>query len=126
MTEAMKDIVVKIMAEVIEILGLVTKDVKRGRTSESTTDDMCPPVADKKLEKYLRRLVGRTDIQDALRRLDRLTQEEARMLSVQVLHVAHVGTRETVNSQVAYVNDVALKGAFSTLATHTCHRKHPP
>lgn len=42
MTEAMKDIVVKIMAEVIEILGLVTKEVKRGRASESIADDTFP------------------------------------------------------------------------------------
>lgn len=69
--------------------------------------------------------MGRRDIKEALRRLDRLTQEEARMLSVQVLQVTRdVGTRaETVRNQVAHVNDEASEGAFSTLATHTCHRK---
>jgi hypothetical protein len=36
-------------------------------------------------EKYLRKLIGRTDIEDALRRLDTLTQEEARMATMQVL-----------------------------------------
>ena len=29
-------------------------------------------------EKYLKKLIGRKDIEDALRRLDQLTQEEAR------------------------------------------------
>jgi hypothetical protein len=40
-------------------------------------------------EKYLKKLMGRTDIEDALKRLDRLTQEEARMAAAQVLKVAN-------------------------------------
>jgi hypothetical protein len=82
MTGAMMHIVAKIMAEVIEILGIVTKEVKRGRASESIADNTFP-VADKDSEKYLRKLIGRRDIEEALRRLDRLTREEARMLAVQ-------------------------------------------
>ena len=39
--------------------------------------------------KYLKKLIGRTDIEDALKRLDRLTQEEARMAAAQVLKVAN-------------------------------------
>jgi len=33
--------------------------------------------------------VGNTEIEDSLQRLDRLTQEEARMASVELLEVAH-------------------------------------
>jgi hypothetical protein len=51
-------------------------------------------------EKYLKKLVGRTDIEDALKRLDKLTQEEARMATAQVLKVAH-----TVDNKVAGVDD---------------------
>jgi hypothetical protein len=40
-------------------------------------------------EKYLKKLIGRTDIEDALKRLDRLTQEEARMAAAQVLKVTN-------------------------------------
>jgi len=40
-------------------------------------------------EKYLKKLIGNTDVEDALRRLDRLTQEEAHMASVEVLKVSH-------------------------------------
>jgi methyl-accepting chemotaxis protein len=40
-------------------------------------------------EKYLKKLIGTTDIEDALKRLDRLTQEEARMAAAQVLKVAN-------------------------------------
>jgi hypothetical protein len=32
------------------------------------------------LETYLKKLVGRNDIEHALKRLDRLTQDEARMM----------------------------------------------
>jgi len=40
-------------------------------------------------EKYLKKVVGRTDIEDALSRLDRLTQEEARMAAAQGLKATH-------------------------------------
>ena len=40
-------------------------------------------------EKYLKKLIGQTDLEDALKRLDWLTQEEARMAAAQVLRVAN-------------------------------------
>ena len=40
-------------------------------------------------EKYGKRLIGRTDIEDALKRLDRLTHEEARMATAEVLRATH-------------------------------------
>ncbi|KAH9178009.1 hypothetical protein EDB89DRAFT_1844211, partial [Lactarius sanguifluus] len=69
-TAAMTDIIVNIMAEVLSILGMVTKEVRQGRT-----------------KKYLKKLVGRNDVEDALQRLDRLTQEEARMAAVEALTI---------------------------------------
>ena len=94
-------------------------------------------VADKDSDKYLKRLIGRRDIKDALMRLDRLTQEEAWMATAQVLKVAHrveggvktvaeqvegVGGKvEGVGGQVKSVDgkvDVAIQGTFSTLLTH--------
>jgi hypothetical protein len=41
------------------------------------------------LGKYLKKLVGKNDIEDALKRLDRLTQEEARMATAEVLKITH-------------------------------------
>ncbi|KAH9162724.1 hypothetical protein EDB89DRAFT_616869 [Lactarius sanguifluus] len=87
-TEAMRDTIVKIMVEVLGIFGIVTKEMKQGRTSESIPDDTLL-VTDRYLEKYLKRLIGRRDIEDALGRLDRLTQQEVQMAVVQVLKVAH-------------------------------------
>jgi hypothetical protein len=63
-TAAMTDIIIKIMVEVLTILAIATKEVKRGR-----------------LKKYIKKLAGKRDIQDSLDRLDKLTQEEARMAS---------------------------------------------
>ncbi|KAF8266719.1 hypothetical protein EI94DRAFT_1830495 [Lactarius quietus] len=67
-TAAMIDIIVKIMVEVISILGIVTKEMRQGRT-----------------KKYLKKLFGRKDVEDALKRLDNLTQEEARMAATEAL-----------------------------------------
>jgi len=58
--------------------------------------------------------MGRTDVSDALKRLDRLTQEEARMAAVQLLKVTNTidnGVREVadnvlvVDSRVVGVDD---------------------
>ena len=51
-------------------------------------------------EKFLQKLVGKTEIEDALKRLDKLTQEEARMATAQVLKVTH-----TIDERVAGVDD---------------------
>ena len=41
------------------------------------------------LGKYAKKLVGRTEMEDALRKLDKLTQEEARMAAAQNLKATH-------------------------------------
>ena len=87
-TEAMKDIIVKIMVEVLGLFAIVTKEMKQGLASERMPSAMFP-IADRDSEKYLKKLIGRKDIEDALSRLDKLTQEEARMAMAQVLKIAH-------------------------------------
>ena len=37
----------------------------------------------------MKKLLGKNEIEDALKRLDTLTQEEARMVTVEVLKVTH-------------------------------------
>ena len=39
-------------------------------------------------ELFARKLLGRTDIEDALKRLDRLIQEEFQMVTAQILKIA--------------------------------------
>jgi hypothetical protein len=40
-------------------------------------------------EKFGKRLIGRADMEDALKKLDKLTQEEVRMATAEVLRVTH-------------------------------------
>ena len=61
------------------------------------------------LEKYLKKLAGRTDIEDALKRLDQLTQEEVRMAIAQVLKLTH-----GIDSKVKIV----IEGAQACSAHH--------
>jgi len=63
--------IVEIMVEVLNILALATKEVKRER-----------------LKRYFRKLAGNTDLEDSLQKLDRLTQDEARMASAEQLKMA--------------------------------------
>ncbi|KAN0129873.1 hypothetical protein V8E53_012345, partial [Lactarius tabidus] len=78
-TAAMRDIIVKIMVEVIAILGIVTKEIGQGRT-----------------KRYFKKLLGRKDVEDALQRLDKLTQEEARMAAAEALTITR-GIDDKVN-----------------------------
>ena len=85
MTEAMSDIMVKIMAEVLEICAIITEEIKQGQSRESIRDDMFR-IADTGSETYFREfsneLIGRKAIKDALSRLGRLTQEAAKAATV--------------------------------------------
>jgi hypothetical protein len=40
-------------------------------------------------ENYFKKLIGITDVEDVLQRLDKLTQEEAYMASVELLRISH-------------------------------------
>jgi archaellum component FlaC len=46
-------------------------------------------LAERCLEKYVKKLVGKTEMEDSLKRLDRLTQEEARMAAAENLRLTH-------------------------------------
>ncbi|KAI9465553.1 hypothetical protein BJY52DRAFT_590291 [Lactarius psammicola] len=72
LTPAMTEVLGKIMAEVLSIFALVTKEMKQ-----------------RQIKKYLKRLVGRTDVENALKRLDVLTQREMRMAVTRNLEVTH-------------------------------------
>jgi hypothetical protein len=131
MTEAMKEIMVKIMVEVLEIFGIMTKEIKQGRASELIPDGMFP-VADRHperhLKKFFKKLIGRKGIEDALSKLDRLTQEEVNMATVQILKISHdiKGGVVAVGVEVKGVGDRVnrlIEGTFCTLTAHECHLK---
>jgi hypothetical protein len=89
-TPGMTDVIVKIMVEVLTILAIATKEMKQSKASESVRGGMdCSCWLTVVLGKYLRRLVGRVDMEDAMIRLDQLTQEEVRMAAAQGLRATH-------------------------------------
>ncbi|KAI0291329.1 hypothetical protein B0F90DRAFT_1649724, partial [Multifurca ochricompacta] len=72
LTTEMADLLGKIMAEVLSILALSTREMNQRR-----------------IKKYLKKLVGKTEIEDSLQRLDQLTQEEVRAVVAKNLQVTH-------------------------------------
>jgi hypothetical protein len=69
-------------------------------------------------EKYFKKLAGRTDLEDALRRLDKLTQEEARMATAEVLKAT-----QTVDERVMGVAD-QVDGVNDRVATVDNRLRH--
>ncbi|KAN0118906.1 hypothetical protein V8E52_004678 [Russula decolorans] len=84
--QGMVDTITAIMVEVLNFIGIATKEIKQGRT-----------------KKYLKKLMGKNDIEDALKRLDRLTQEEARMAAAQLMKVTN-----TIDNRVGGIADNVL------------------
>ena len=64
------------------------------------------------LEKYAKKLVGRNDIEDALKRLDKLTQEEARIAIAENLRAA-----QNVEDKVKIVIDSAQNACICSSST---------
>jgi len=90
LSPAMSDIVVKIMVEVLSVLALATKQINQGRFSEwywHSSIQFSPFERD--TEKFAKKLLGESDVEAVLQRLDRLTQEEARVVSVHTLELVH-------------------------------------
>ena len=68
------------------------------------------PLTERCSEKYGKRLIGKTDMEDALKRLDKLTQEEALMAVAQNLKATNTvdeRVRGVANTVVAIDNRVA-------------------
>ena len=87
-TPIMTDIIVKIMVELLSVLALATKQIKQGRFSTCTIKQTLL-MAKGFPEKFAKKLLGESEIEATLRRLDRLTQDEARSTVAQTLHVVH-------------------------------------
>ncbi|KAI9429007.1 hypothetical protein H4582DRAFT_2135172 [Lactarius indigo] len=70
LTTSMTEIGVKMMVELLSVLALATKQIKQGR-----------------FKKFAKKILGESEIEAILRRLDRLTQEEGRMTMTQTFQV---------------------------------------
>ena len=99
----MTDIIVQIMVEVLSILGIVTKEIGQGKLSMSFQVDISTKV-DHRAERFFKKLVGMKDVEDALQRLDKLTQEEARMAAAEILKITR-GMCDKVDQVASQVSD---------------------
>ena len=101
MTETMKHIMVMIIVEVLRIFGNMASTMPRGLIPNAML-----LIADIDSFKGIIRIYRRRNIEDALRNLDRLTQE-AQMAITQIPKVAHnvKGGVEIVGDQVKGVSD---------------------
>jgi len=105
-TPGMRAIIIKIMVEVLTILGIATKEIKQSRSSEPINNFRLF-WTQFSLEKFVKKLLAKNDIEDALKRLDTLTQEEARMATAEVLRVT-----QRVDNKV----NVLIDGARDTFS----------
>ncbi len=80
---AMTDMIAEIMVEVLTVLAIMTKEVKRGQFSELISFMFMRLGLTHCLERYLK-LRGNSDLGSSLERLDRLTPE-TRMAPVELL-----------------------------------------
>ena len=96
-TPIMTDIIVKIMVELFSVLALATNQIKQGRFSTCAVTYTFP-IAQCVAEKFAQKLLGESEIEAVLQRLDRLTHEEARMTGAQTLSVVYglVGSMKAV------------------------------
>jgi len=85
---AISDIMVKIVIEVLNVVALATEQIKNGRFSKLSATYQSS-LADRGTEKFTKSLLGESDVEAILQRLDRLTQEEALMASAHTLNVVH-------------------------------------
>jgi hypothetical protein len=84
----MTSILVKILVEVLSVLALAMKQIKQGRRCKPLIAQQCVAV-EYSVVKFVKKLLGESEIEAVLRRLDRLTQEEARQTGAQTLEVVH-------------------------------------
>ncbi|KAF8260116.1 hypothetical protein EI94DRAFT_929907 [Lactarius quietus] len=94
----MVDIIVKMLVELLSVLALATKQIQQGR-----------------LKKFAKKLLGESEIEAVLQKLDRLTQEEARIMAAQTLEVVHC----LVNNVKVVMDDgrASIDGVRNVLVT---------
>ena len=111
----MTDMMVKIIVEILDILGTATKEMKQSRASKliqyptSLEAEICP-------EKFLKKIAGITRLEDGLKKLDKMTNEEARMANAEVMRLSH-GINKKVEGVDEKVQDVGgqVKGLVKTV-----------
>ena len=82
----MTKMITQILVEVLRTFGIATKELQRGSASEFSGRLCVIRILTKPCaEKFLRKLAGMTNLKDALKKLDSLTQEVAQMALLEAL-----------------------------------------
>ena len=79
---AMTEVVIRIMAELLSTVALVTKHVKQGRLGKLL-------LTQRDEENSMKEPLGEDVVEAVIQRLDRLTPDEARATALQTLEVIH-------------------------------------
>ena len=88
LTSGLTELLGMIMAQILSVLALSTKAMTERRMSE-LIGLLCSFLADYGPEAFLKTLVGRREVEDALLRLDSLTKEESLMAVARNLEGMH-------------------------------------
>ncbi|KAI0274204.1 hypothetical protein BGY98DRAFT_1188657 [Russula aff. rugulosa BPL654] len=94
LTPEMTELLAKIMAQILSIVALSTKTMKESR-----------------IKTFMKRLMGKTDVEDAFERLDTLTKEENLMTAARTFEATHhVDNKVTVIEEVLQQVDGNIHG----------------
>ena len=88
LTPAMTNKMVQITVEILDILATATKEMKRSRASEF---DLSLTFLEANIDsgKFVKRVMGWTKLEDGLKTLDKLTNEEVALASAHLLRITH-------------------------------------
>ena len=106
LTPAMTQKMVQITVEILGILATATKEMKQSRASEFDLRlSLLEPNTGS--EKFLKKVAGRTDLEDGLTKLEKLTNEEIAMASARLVKVT-----DNIDNKVTGVDEKvqAVKG----------------
>jgi len=87
-TPTMDKVVFEVMMELLYTLALATKDLQQGGGSESHSRG-CISLDQYDAGKVVKTFLGKKDSEAVLRRLDRLSQDEARATALEILNVIY-------------------------------------
>jgi hypothetical protein len=85
----MTEVVVKTLVELLSTLALATKQIDQGKSSESVFGEVLYYLTQRNAENLVKNLIGEKDVDAILQRVDRLTQDEARVTAMQTIEVIY-------------------------------------
>ena len=102
----MTDMIVKIMLELLSVLALATKQITQKRLSRCAVSHTLS-IAQRATVKFAKKLLGESEIEAILQRLDRLTQDEVRIGVAETLGVVHglVGSMKEIMEGTRSLNN---------------------